>query len=196
MPAIVCANTYQVSLSGTFSAHNWTNVFHVEKLGGSPPDVTDAAQAVADAWNDNFGPHLCTAVEGTSISYIDLDSSTGESGSFTWTGSAGGGDTAAPATGQVCYLISWTASGGRRYRNGRSYLPGVAENATNDDGTVVSGKAEALGEDAGGMIADLFAADLQLCVVSYDVGTNEWFPRSISSGACDSRTATQRRRNR
>lgn len=194
--AVVCDNTYQLSVNGHQGPRNWTNVFHVELLGASPPAVADAADVIRAAYRDDIMPWLTQDAVADSVNYVDLSSLDGESGQISWAGDSSGDDTSGSMSPQTAYLVHWYASGGRAYRNGRSYLPGVAESSVDNNGAVDSGKISALEGGLVSFIGDLFDADLQLCVVSYNKTSNEWFPRSISAGLVDTRTATQRRRNR
>ena len=193
---IVAANTYQISVNGTAGGRNWANVFHTQRLGATPPDVEDAAAILGDAYAETILPLLTDSVRCTTVAYVDLSSLSGDSGSIPWPNAEDvGGDTGAPAPMQVAYLVRWNATGGRAQRNGRSYLPGVNEQAVGDAGVVDTDKLNALTEAANDFIIALQTGDLSLSVISR-VDGDTYSPRAIGSGVCDTRVATQRRRLR
>lgn len=194
--AVVCADTYQLSVYGTVAGRNWANVFHVLKLGASPPDVTDAAEQIMAAYCTNLLPNMHGDVSVVGCNFVDLDSSSGDSGTSTARPSGHTGGISGDMTPvNTCFLVQWAASGGRRYRNGRTYLPGVPEGAVNNAGGVSTTYQTDLGVGTNNFITELFDDDLQLCVVSKATEV-DWVPRSISHGQIAPVAATQRRRMR
>lgn len=194
--AVICADTYQLSVHGTVAGRPWANVFHTLKLGATPPDVADAAQLMLDTYCSTLCSNLHQDVTVLGCNYVDLDSDDGESGDYTTVPGDNTGDITGDMTPvNTCFLVQWSASGGRRYRNGRTYLPGVPEGAVNNAGGVSSGYRTDLGSNINDFLGDLFDGDLQLCIVSKATEV-DWIPRSISGGAIAATAATQRRRMR
>jgi hypothetical protein len=193
---VVAANTYRVSITGTInSAQNWANVFHVQRLGATPPAVDEAAQFVQDAYAANFLPNMDAMVLCDGTAYVDLSSTSGDSGILPWTADPDGGALSGTSlTPNVAALIHWPATGNRQQRNGRTYLPGLPAAQVFETGLLATEWVAQLSAAATDFIADLQDADLALSVlsVSGDVGT----PRAIGSGQCDGRVGTMRRRNR
>lgn len=193
---IVAPNTYRLAVVGTAGGRTWANVFHTQRLGSSPPEVADAAAILGDAYADTILPLLTDSVTCTGVNYVDLSSLSGDSGTIPWPAAEdSGGDGGAPAPMQVAYLMRWNAAGGRAQRNGRSYFPGVNEQAVLDNGTVETDKLNALTSAANDFITALQTGDLGLSVIS-SVDGDTYAPRAISAGICDTRVATQRRRLR
>lgn len=189
MPLPVIADTYRVAFNWTNTQDTSlaTNVMHFRKGGSNPAALQTSldAHVTADMWKmvspgasvDNL---VITPLDGSSVSY---PWSTGKPAK--WTGNGAAGDWI-PQVSSLIKLL--TAKRGRSYR-GRVFLPFTSE------GTVAYGICNAtyvgLCTTAWvnfrtAMIADGF----QIVIASYVLATAE----NVIAIACESRTATQRRR--
>lgn len=194
--ALIVANTYQLTLNGSNGANvRFANVFHFEKLGLDPPTILEATQVFYDAYADAFASYIMDEYTFDSVSYVDLSSSTGDSGTTTPTGAHHGTGTGNAAPPQVSLLITWQATGGRSQRNGRSYLPGIDEGSIDTVGQVSGGYADGATVAANDFLETMDAAGLSGVVVSR-TSPSTGTARTITGGLCQRQVATQRRRNR
>lgn len=194
MPLVV-PGCYQLTINGTTAGRPYSNVFHCEPLGGSPPSVDLAAGIMFDAYTAGFCPAMSSHVSVQSCSYVDLRTLSGDSGTYTPPSpvSGAGSDVANPPN--VCYLINWTAPGGRNTRNGRSYIPGVTDAAVDAFGVVDDDYIDDLVTALDTFTDALQVGELALGVVHRtDADSGEI--RTITAWAPDAKVATQRRRLR
>lgn len=193
--ALIVENTYQLTLNGTIGSHNWANVFHVMPAGAGAPTVVEAAESLFDAYVQEMGNNISDFVKMDSVSYVDLSSATGDSGTWFPTAQQAGSESSQSVPPQVSVLVSWLATGGRAQRNGRSYIPGVNE-AVVDSFGALSGAAQTAWQSNVDLFLDaLQTADLIPVVVSR-TSPSTGVARTILGGAVQLQTATQRRRSR
>jgi len=192
---IIAENCFQLSVNGDQQGRPWTNVFNVQLLGGTPPDVVDAAALMADAFIETIHTRQSSVCRVLSVSYVDLRTLDGESGTYTLTTPSPGGSGNTPAPPQVALLAKWQASGGRAFRNGRSYICGIPEVQIDSGGLIEAEDLEAWDEQLGEFLTELDTAELGLVVLS-GTDTSDVTVRTVTGHAVDARCATQRRRNR
>lgn len=140
MPLIV-NDVIEVAISGTQTGKAWTNVLHVRHDRPiSSGNAGDVAQEVLDAYVEELLPLMSELVTVTGAEYVDLDSAEGDTGSVT--PSAGltvtGGDSAQPVPINTAVLVRKNTEGGRAARNGRMFLPGMAEVNVDGAGIIAS----------------------------------------------------------
>jgi len=116
-------------------------------------EIDDAATRIVAAWQTDLLPHFCSDYTLENISWVDLDSSTGEVGTKSFSGSSPhvGGNTAAGATPQVAVLVKKITSGGRGSRQGRIYLAPPPE----------------AGMDAAGLLIGSYLSDVQIALRAF-----------------------------
>lgn len=194
MPLVV-ANTYQLTINGVIDSDRpWANVFHVTPLGAGAPTVQEAALAMLDDCYPELMFHMQNTLVAVSCSYVDLSSTTGDSGTLTSTQPQGqGGGAAVPPNLSV--LVRWSATGGRSQRSGRSYLPGLDESSIDSKGVINAPTVTNWQTDVDNFMAAVQTANLALGIVSKSSPTTGIF-RTVLDGSVQNRGATQRRRLR
>jgi hypothetical protein len=142
MAALIQPDVCRFTVNGTYQGNAVAMIFDMRitdiNIGISRDEaIQDQAEDLLHAYDDNLLVRQVTEFVATSVSWVDLDSEDGSTGSVV----SGGGDTwpkagtvtAAGMPGNVSALITKVApGGGRRTRNGRTYWPGIGENATLD----------------------------------------------------------------
>lgn len=194
--ALVVDNCYQLTLNGTIAdTRPFANVFHVIPLGAGVPTVVEAAESLFDAYTGPLAANMSNSVEMQSVNYVDLSSTTGDSG--LWVAPApGSGDAVSNAVPPaVCVLTTWAATGGRAFRNGRSYFPGADEGSVDAAGQLNGPTVTAWQGNVDDFLTALQNDDLALVVVSKTSATTG-VARTVLSGSVQSSMATQRRRQR
>lgn len=191
----ILADGYRIALNGLTGGRPWTNVFHFQLAGGDPPTVVEAAQIVADAWGTTVFDYTSNTTDLDSISYVDLRTLDGDSGTIPSAPTYTGGNAAAASSPQVAVLIKWATDGGRTTRNGRTYVPGVAEGSINAGGVLDNTQVVEFSDEANNFIEACQVGELILSVLHL-VSPTEGEMRTVLSGTCDTRVATQRRRQR
>lgn len=195
MPGVI-ADCYQLSLNGHVETRPFANVFHCELLGASPPEPVLAAEILYEAYATAFADHMQDEWVYDSVSYVDLRTADGDSGTYVPPALSHGTATGNGASPQVAALIRWSAVGGRAQRSGRTYLPGIDEGSISSDGNLTTGLRDAITADAAQFMTELTAGDLGLCLVSRVGGATTGTVRTITGGQCQTVVATQRRRVR
>lgn len=192
MPLV--APALQVTINGSTADGPYANVLHVD---ASSSDPFTAALAVLDQYVDHILPVLCSSVRVRSASFIDLSSSSGQTGEVvpTATGTALiGGVTTEALPPQVAYLARLGGVSDRGVRNGRMYLPGVRKDEVDDrgdvSGTVVTTVQTAVTAFISGVLA---AAGGPLLIVHNPSGGTVTTTEVLGS-VVETPTATQRRR--
>lgn len=191
---IVAPNTYRLSAVGTIGGRSVVNVFHVQKLGSTPPAVQEAASILVDAYVANFLPNVDAELTMQAVDYVDLSSTGGDSGRQGWSTDTNGALSGTACPPQVSALLHWQAAGSRAQRNGRTYLAGLPSAQVFETGLLASAWVTQLTDAGEAFISDLQDADLSLSVLSVTGDTGQ--PRAIGACVCDPRVGTQRRRNR
>lgn len=197
MAVVVIPGCVQVSILGSQADGPFANVTHwVRVLSGSTPE--DVAQAVLNRYVDDVLLRLTSTVSVAGAAYIDLSSSTGVTGTVSYTGTSptSGTVTVKPAPPQVAYLGKFTSSGGRGSRAGRIFLPGVRSDEVNNDGTLTSGTITTIG-DALNSWASAVSTDVEhvLCI-AHKSGPLSGTSTTVSTITCEQSVATLRHRLR
>lgn len=96
------------------------------------------AVIVADRWNVNLLPTLPNNYTFEGVTFIDLATATGSTGSVPPPGGSPivGGSVAEAATPNVSVIIDKDVQAGRGSRRGRLYLPPPAESTVNESGVI------------------------------------------------------------
>jgi len=179
-----------------------TGVSRAAAVNAVTPDVVQQYQ-------DNVCSQFPTSITFIGASFTDLDSLDGISG--TQGPISGhpvhGSGTGAQQAPQVCTLIHKICSHDRQQRNGRMFFPWITEASVGNDGLVDPAHVTFMNDMMNGLkddLADLSATTFESVawrVVHVeghapDGRPNAWSSSDITSLSCDSRVATQRRRNR
>jgi hypothetical protein len=103
-----------------------------------PTMLLAAAQRLFDAWKLNILPVLNNSYTLKGVTWLDLDSETGSTGTYSGTPANGslvstGTD---PAAGAL--VVKNIAGSGRKFRSGRVFVPGAMEADIDEDGNVAS----------------------------------------------------------
>jgi hypothetical protein len=171
--------------------------------------VLDIVPDVVAAWQDKIMAGVGNSVTFTGCRWLDIDSLDGIGGfqgpvgSHPTVGAVGG----AQSPMSVAFLVHKQCFHTRRQRNGRWYIPGVAESDTDDSGGVVSSartRVQNITEDyraavnALGLPAGITVAMrvVHITSVDGDGDPESWNSTDIDSLSVDARVATQRRRLR
>lgn len=163
----------------------------VSGFSGTPSDAGDALEV---AWNSGQVPNSYTD-DVTLASILVKFGPTATGPSAVWPVGAAGGQATQSAPPQVAYLIQkQTALGGRAGR-GRLYLPGVPDNAVDDGGNLTGGIDTDTTTRFNDFAIAAALADLSPVLLHGDNSPIS-LPTPITSFACDSMVATQRRRLR
>lgn len=194
--ALIVANTYQLTMNGTIGDANrpFANVMHFEALG-TPITVQAAAEAFYTAYTESLNAHSQNSTSYESVSFVDLGSATGDSGVYLPPAIATGEANGSAVPPNTCVLATWIATGGRAYRNGRSYFPGADESSVDASGQLNAATVNLWQQDAELFLDKTFAEDLALCVVSR-TSPSTGIARTVTGVAIQSQMATQRRRLR
>lgn len=168
--------------------------------------INDQGAIILDNWVSDVMPDLTNNYSVGSISWVDLDTEDGVTGSYVYPGGATGSDTGGEATPNVALLIHKViGSTARGKRPGRMYVSGLTEGAIDANGLIAgdfSSDFEAwrgdINQDAG-LTGPGY--DSRLCVVH---GANSAPVAGVITGSFthvtalvqDTHAATQRRRLR
>lgn len=179
--------------------------------------VRNIVPRIVEAFQDHCLAPLTSDVNYQGASWIDLDSLEGESGFQTPIAGhpSYGGQSAAGAAPNTCYLIHKNCAHNRRQRTGRMYLPGVMETHVDGAGVVDSAQLTALTTTMSDYKAEIAAAGplfpptttawRVVHILTYS-GVAEpgwpngrptsWNSTDVTSATPDTKVATQRRRLR
>jgi|SRR5690349_15308431 len=193
--APIIAPGYQITNGGTVGGRTWANVFAFQLAGDPEISAEEAADLVAESWGTTVFTNTTSTTVLNTVSWVDLRTLTGDSGTKAVAPPYAGEDTAPGSSPQVAVMIRWEATGGRSVRGGRTFIPGMAEAGIDAGGNVsapVQGGLQAELENyldlvqAGGLIPSILSR----------TGPSAGTMRTILSGSVDPRAATQRRRQR
>lgn len=175
--------------------------------------MADFLAHVCGFWQDRMLTHMSTGTHFIGASWIDLDSATGGTGAL---GPAAGHPTAGVtpppfSSAQVCYLVHKNSTSGRGQRQGRWYVPDVAEGNVDDNGNVTAGAITSITNEANQFRTDVGSYEyvvgsgihpvaLRTVHVHKPVRTDPttwtWTSSTVDNVVCDGKVATQRRRLR
>jgi hypothetical protein len=118
------ASCLKVRFVGNNQGFPWNCILHTQYTGPVPQttDLTNYANLLATAWNNDVAPLCATQIALTSVDVIDLSSPT--SASSTVTVNHAGSRVGSPLPASTALVSSWLAP--LRYRGGhpRNYWPG------------------------------------------------------------------------
>lgn len=167
--------------------------------------IVDQATILANEWNNTLGEHLVDDLKITEVSWVDLNTEDGETGSHAITSGNTGGEAGAPASPQVCILVKKIVGGSRGTRTGRMFLPGVPEGNVSAIGVVdtsiyqpdVDDWRSAVEQDAG-MTEPAYDSRIVVVHTKVDVDTGERTSSysTITELLVETLAATQRHRLR
>lgn len=146
MAAIVAPGICRYTINGTYAGEEVANIIDMQidttaTVEPREDAILTVARDVLRAWDDHIMLLISGSYLATSVSWVDLDSLDGSTGSITSAGDISwprpgrfGGE---GMPGNVSMRFDKICGGGRRARNGRTYLVGVPEsvtgNPTNND---------------------------------------------------------------
>jgi hypothetical protein len=139
MPVLVVGGICRFTLHGT-NGRPWANIldFHIDSDVGASRDeaIEDQAEIINQEWPSAWDDFWASTVSYTGISWVDLDTAEGSTGSTTETSGALVLPKAGVASGEadppnVSYLVHKRVGSGRGRRSGRIYVPGAPEGMTN-----------------------------------------------------------------
>lgn len=216
MPAIVANGICRFTVHGTFAGRPVANILDMKidttgTLFNRHSAIEQQSGAIMAAWSELvLDSIVVNNYVATKVSWIDLDSLTGETGERsvgggnTWPKAGNGTVSAMP--GNVALRINKLTNGGRGSKQGRMYLCGVAENWTSDEdpnliiGVNAAGVTEAMGQflddiclNAGLANPDLVSSQLHVVHTKDGEFVNS---TEVVGLECDSTLASQRRRLR
>jgi len=186
------------------------NVIDVDVDTEDPPGrseelLEDVARDVLNNWQDDVLDNLGNNYLVQGAQWIDLDSEDGATGQFA---ADSGKNTEGQVAGAQCppnvaFLVHKLLQGSSRgTRNGRMYLPQVAEAAVDDSGNLqgtyqndINTSMENFKDGINGVVIGDLARVQNLCVVHTPEGEDP-SQDHISTFECDPRAATMRRRMR
>lgn len=215
--ALIAPGIVRYTLSGTIGGtKKWANIWDVDILIAGEQTREDACREYAEVlmanWVQNVMLSLSIAIALTEVSWVDLDSADGSTGSINTTpldpGPYEGAETGEAITPQTSVLVTKVASSARGSRNGRMYLAGFRESDIDFD-RLDSGYAAIVQTRMDSFLAtvtdpaELSPSSCLPCVVhTRNAGTAE-NPNIVYTGRgviqrleVNLETATQRRRQR
>lgn len=142
MAGLIVPTVCRYTINQRFNDRNVANIFDYSFtfLDSISRDETclHFSKILLDAWDHHILAEQSNNMTALSVSWVDLDNEDGSSGITTEgqdeTWPAVGAGTGNPWSGNVAALITKVApGGGRRFRNGRTYLCGLDESANDDD---------------------------------------------------------------
>lgn len=208
------------AINGMYDGRAVANVYDMQidttgSLTSRPSAVAGQAELLVSAWDSTILDAVVNDYTFVSVSYVDLDSDQGVTGTVTSGGAVtlptnGRDSSTQPMPGNVSVLVTKLIAAGRTKRNGRTYICGISEGATD------AGSANTM---ATGTTANWQADvdEFRFLGESIDSGPGEWASKFVvvriltrsSNGApltgdyevvtsmlVQSRLATQRRRLR
>jgi len=215
--ALIAPGVARFTLNGTNAGSNtWANIWDARMLGDVAADRAEAcsiyAQLIIDVWSYSISSSQTDDVTLTSVSWVDLDSAEGSTGSqslgFAELPPYVGAQSGAGSPLQVSVLAIKGGSSQRGSRNGRMFIPGIPE-ADADEANMASGPLGVLNDRLETFLfaltdpSDIPDFSVLPCVVhTRNVGTPqnpeiEYVSNSvITSLQAVPRLATQRRRLR
>lgn len=210
MAAIVAPGVCRYTINATYAGQDVANVFDYHIDGTNPLEdrslhIFEQAGDILNNWSDHIVPLLASPYVARSVSWVDLTSLDGETGSrsstseHTWPMAGGNGAQAFP--GNVALRIDKVQSGGRRARNGRTYLVGLPEvgqgNPTNNewDGTILETFGEAMADFVDGTNSEAGPDGREVDMVVVHTVNGVFQSRSNVTGVrAQANVASQRRR--
>lgn len=192
MPQLIIPGAFQVTITGKAGGSDVCNVVGVSNGGGN---AADATAAVRTAWKAASGPlaNLSSLYTLDNFEGVDIGSANGSIARITDT--TAGGQTASNsfATAGACALIKWNGGTRSRSARGRLYFGPLQESQINADGrTITAAFLTTINTAFSTFRSSLSSSGYPLVVLSRTL--SEAFP--VTSSACETVIATQRRRIR
>ena len=211
MAAIVAPGVCRFALNGTYAGQPVVNIVDMQiDTTGSTEGRGDACFGQAGVLINEFAgsmtANLSNRYEFVSVSWVDLDSLSGTTGERTRTDTVtlpvNGGQSSAPAPGNVAFRVAKNTVPTRGLRQGRMYLAGVPESSTDatDPNTVVNTVAATINADLVAFLNGINQDDggitgytSQMVVVHTVEGVFESWTE-VTGLVLESRVGSQRRR--
>jgi hypothetical protein len=199
---LVAPKVVRFTIYGQNLGRPWANIFDCQHPAGRPAAASDfptIAKKLVDAYNTNKFM-FANNCEIDGCKWIDLDNLNGSSGIVT-SGTAvtcpilctGGVD---PAPASVAYLMIKSTGGGRNTRNGRTYLAGITEGATNGNSLTSLANGTKFGTDVAAALNGTYSGFVCAFVVAGSDRTGTVNVNPVTGYTPDAKVATQRRRLR
>lgn len=157
MPLSLPTSCARISIEGGYGGVTFANVFHVGTTSIDPPDTSDLddlANAVADAYHDNFMPLMWhtalltqASIQFMTLSDILISSVVSRSDTGSMTG------TAAPSS--LAGVVSWSISEAYRGGHPRTYIGALEDGQVQDINHLTSTYVSGLDSAAGGFLSDV-----------------------------------------
>lgn len=217
--ALIVPGVARFAVNQTLAGRNVVNVldYRIDTTGSTmsrDDAVAGQAGSIVEQWADLIVDQQVNDVSFVSVSWVDLNSSSGSTGTAT----TGGGytlpvpglGTAAPLPGNAAVLVRKNAGGGRATRSGRLYLAGMSEVGTSTtngnelDPAVVSGVTAAFtsflaNTNEVDTFGTAFSSEMVVVHITARDADNKPIAgvgNPVTSMVCDPLLATQRRRLR
>lgn len=173
-------------------------------MSGTPTaaQVLALSNAISAAYRARYLPYLTNDVtvnKQRTVLFVSSTSEVAVDGADT--GSGSGASQQDPPS--VCYLINWSIAGSYRGGHPRTYLPGVAYDTLNENGTLITGNRTNLTTASTNFLSDVNALS-PAGFTAVALGTYRFFRHHAAvdppvfepflAGTCNSLIATQRRR--
>lgn len=138
---LVVGGICRYTLNGEVSDRPWANILDMHIASSGDPGysresaIFDTAGNIINSWAEHMAPLLGKGTFLESVSWVDLDTADGSTGSRVSTSEhnlpiEGGGATLL-SPGSVAILVTKQVSSSRGRRNGRMYVAGVVDGLTN-----------------------------------------------------------------
>lgn len=155
MAALVAPGICRFTVNGTYAERPIANIVDMQiDTTGTTTDRDDAcfrmAGVLLNQWTDDILPLVADNYQATSVSWVDLNSLTGSTGERTSTDAetwpASGEGTQAANSSAIAFRVDKSSVARRGQRQGRMYLVGVPESATEDGSpnTLIGGVVTAM----------------------------------------------------
>jgi hypothetical protein len=138
--AFVVPGVCRFTINQTYGGRNVANVIDMDIDSESPSTreecIEDQADVLWNQWCDDILPNMTDGIGIASVTWVDLDTSSGSVGEVTTTGSnpapQTGGATGTGWGPAMAVLVRKVITQGRGRKNGRMYLTGYNESLTQD----------------------------------------------------------------
>lgn len=138
--ALVVGGIARYALNGTYQGRPWVNIvdMHIDVqqpiIGDREAAIYDTAGEILNAWVDDLAEGYVSDATLDSVTWVDLDSATGSTGERVstdkYTLPQAGTSSGEPLASNAAVLVTKQTQSARGSRNGRMYLTGVSEAAT------------------------------------------------------------------
>lgn len=191
--ALIIDNGTHLSINAHWTnGHKINNTFFYQRVENSPQQ---AAQDVLDNWQDHIVPLMLNNYQLDSISYVDLNSADGITGTIPYDPAKphNGPDDAGGPPPHTCRLIHKNCDARRGGRNGRLYIGPCGNSQIDEDGTVSTAMRALVDTNFAAFLAGTSDAAGYIAVLHTGAGAPPSSSKVLSYN-CDAKVAVQRRR--